>query len=151
MAKKTAPSRQDNLQTLQSSGIEQVMPGTHRKVKLRQVSVEELVRENKMPDILTPLIISAVYTDLGGRHIQDYLSQDRGSVEGATQLLDSINFIVSKALVDPKQLSELTLPEKKWIFQLVLGPAEFLANFRLEQEPDVESVAEGEDVQQASE
>ena len=147
MAKKTATTVADKLRDMKGKGIEQVLPNTHRKVHLRTVDAVELLRENKMPEILTPLVVASVYEELNGRQLRDYTTQDRGDVKKALEMIDSIDFIVKKALADDTKVEDLTLPEKKWIFQLVLGPAEILANFRLEQEPDVEALADGEELQ----
>lgn len=151
MAKRNTESPADKMRQVRHYGVEQTMPGTYRKVKLKAVDASDLLRENKMPNILTPLITGAIYQDLNTRDLRDYTTQDRGSVEGAIEMLDSIDFIVKKAIADDTKVDELTLAEKKWIFQLVLGPAEVLANFRLQQEPDVEALADGEDVQPATE
>ena len=137
----------ERLREMRNGGIDQTLPGTGRVVKLRSVDPSDVLREGKMPDILTPLLVRGIYEELGTRQTLDFLTTERSTLEAALQMADSINFIAKKALVDDTQIEELTLGEKRWIFQLVLGPAEILANFRLEPEDDVESVAEGEDLQ----
>lgn len=132
---------------IKTKGVEQTLPGTNRVVHLRPVEAVDVLKANKMPDILTPFLVKAVYEQLSARAIKDYLTIDRGTVEQAIELAESVDFITKLALADDTKVEELTLAEKRWIFQLVLGPAEILANFRLEQEGDVETVAEGETVQ----
>lgn len=152
MAKKPVVSISDKLRDMRKNGAVQVLPGTHRTIRLRSVDATDLLRENKMPEILTPLVVSTIYEESSNpRKYRDYLAQDRGSIEGAVEFLDSVEFIVKKAIADDTKVEELTLPEKKWIFQLALGPAELLTNFRLTEESDVETVADGEELQQATE
>jgi len=145
MAKPTVKTA-ERLRDMRTKGVEQTMPGTGRVVRLKSVDPTVVLREGKMPDTLTPLLVSAIYQEPTTGHLNQYLQADRGTVEAALAMADSIDFIVKKALADDTKVEDLTMAEKRWIFQLVLGPAEILTNFRLEQDPDVEAVAEGENV-----
>ena len=147
MAKRPTVTTVDRLREMHSRGVEQVLPNTERKIRLRTVDAVELLRENKMPDILTPLVMSTIYDETTNvRALREFTAQDRGSREAALDMVDALDFVVAKAIADDTKVSELTLPEKKWIFQLALGPAQILANFRQEQESDVEALAEGNEV-----
>ena len=132
---------------MNSKGWTQIMPGTNREIRLRTVDCVELLREGKVPDILTPLIVKSVYQELGDSDTRRYLEASREKVEDAISLADSIDFICTKAITDGTKVKDLTMAEKRWIFRLVLGPAELLVTFRLEQDDDVEIVDEGQDVQ----
>lgn len=136
---------------MKSKGIEHKIPGTGRLVRLRTLDASELLREGKIPDILTPLVVKSVYQDLTDKEVRDFLGQNRGKVDDALTMMDTMNFVVGKAIADNTKVADLTLGEKRWIFRLAMGPAEILVSFRYDPNADVEPVAEGEDVPQTAE
>lgn len=139
------------LQTMKAHGVEQVIPGTERKIRLRAVDAPTLLKEGKMPDILTPLVVKSIYQELDDKELRHFVGQQKETVEDALKHIDALNFIAAKTIADSTKVEDLTLAEKRWIFRLVMGPAELLVTFRYDPNPDVESLAEGEDVQSASE
>jgi hypothetical protein len=150
MAKKAAVkvSIPERLREMKARGIEQVLPGTDRVIRLRSVQAVDLLKEDKMPDILTPLIMSQIYDEnQNPRGLRDFTTQDRGGRADALKMVEALDFIAEKSIADDTKVEDLLLSEKKWIFQLALGPAQILANFRSEQEPGVEALAEGDEVQ----
>lgn len=153
MAKKTektlTPAEQ--LKLIQSGGVEQTMPGTGRVVKLRNLNAKDLLQDAKLPDILTPLVVKSVYQDTTDREIRELLGNQRSGTDDALKMLDTIDYVVGKAIADGTKVDDLTLAEKRWIFRLALGPAELLITFRLDEESDVEPVAEGDKVQPTAE
>lgn len=153
MAKKIEKPQEpaDFMDEMRSKGIEHRIPGTGRHIRLRSVDAPTLLRDGKMPDLLTPLLVKAVYQDLSDKEIRDYLGQNKGKIEDALKMVDTMDFVVGKAIADGTKLSDLTVGEKRWIFRLVMGPAELLITFRYDPTAIVEPVAEGEDVQQAAE
>lgn len=132
-------------------GTEQILPGTGRRVKLRSLDAESLLRDGKMPDLLTPLVIKSVYQELSDRELREFVGSQRGSIPEALSLLETIDFVVEKTLVSGATTKSLTLAEKRWIFRLVMGPAELLITFRLDETPDVEPMDEGDEVRATAE
>ena len=133
------------------NGVEQEMPGTYRVLKIRNLDSVALLREGKLPDILTPLIIKSVYQDLTDREVRDFLGQSRGNAAEALKMAEALDFVAKHAVVDNIKVEDLTLGEKRWIFRLAVGPAEMLASFRFEQESDVGDLDTSDDVPQAAE
>ena len=140
----------ERLAEMNSKGIEQTMPGTGRVVRIRTVNSVDLLRSGNVPDILTPLIVKSVYQELNDNDTRRFLENAKDKVEDALARADALDFICEKAIADGTKVKDLTIGEKRWIFRLVLGPAELLITFRLEQEPDVEAVDESQDVQSAT-
>jgi hypothetical protein len=141
----------ERISEMTSKGWSQTMPGTGRTIRLRTVDCVELLREGKVPEILTPLVVKSVYQELSDNDTRRFIEQSREKIEDAIALADSINFICERAITDGTKVKDLTIAERRWIFRLVLGPAELLVTFRIEQEYDVETVAEGEDLQSTTE
>lgn len=149
-AKKKEKTQLELLEHMKRYGDPQTLPRTGRQVHLRTVNTKELLADDKLPDILTPLIVKSVYMDLTDNELRQFVEQQKGSKKEALDLLDSIDYVVTKTIVSGAKLDDLTLAEKRWVFRLVMGPAELLINFRLDEESDVEPVDEGEDVPQAT-
>lgn len=149
MAKKTEKKQTgpELLQEMHSRGIEQVIPGTGRHVRLRTLDAPTLLKEGKMPDILTPLVIKSVYQELADKELREFLGQNRGNLEGALSLFETIDFVAEKAIADGTKVKELTLAEKRWIFRLAMSPAEVLITFRYDEDDDVADVVESDEVQ----
>lgn len=138
------------LEQMKRYGNPQIIPGTKRQVRVKTLEARELLADTKMPDILTPLVIKSVYQDLSDREVREFLGQPKVGVVEALALMDSIDYIVEKALVSGAKPSDLTLAEKRWVFRLVMTPAELLISFHYDEDPDVGAVDEGENVSQAA-
>jgi hypothetical protein len=138
------------LKLMRTEGIEQLLPGTERVVHVRSIDAPAMLREGKMPDILTPLLIRSVYQDLDDDELRRFLGEPRENINEALALLETMDFVCKHALMDGTELDDLTLAEKRWIFRLAMGPAEILTTFRYEPNPDVANMDEGEQVQQVT-
>lgn len=149
--KEPEPEGVSLLRKMRTEGIEQTLPGTERVVRLKVVDAPSLLREGKMPDILTPLLIRSVYQDLDDSELRAFLGNAKGNVVDALSLLETIEFVCQQAIMDKTVLDDLTLAEKRWIFRLAMGPAEILTTFRYDPNPDVASVDESEDLQPVTE
>lgn len=143
--KKNIPER---LKIMRKEGYPVTLPHTERKIKLRAVEAKSLLLENKMPDLLTPLVIKAVYSDLTGDDMKNFLNKTGEEVKEALDFAESIDYICSLAIADDTPLEDLVSSEKRWVFRLVLGPAELLVTFREDEDADVGTVAEGERIQE---
>lgn len=153
MVKKTTAKQQkpvdfvEGQREMRAKGIEQIIPGTQRVVRLRTLDSATLLREGKMPDILTPLVVKSVYQDLTDNEVRKFVEKERGNPAEALEFIDVLDFVASKSIADGTRVEDLTIPEKRWIFRLAMGAAELLIFFRYEPESDVAVVDESEDVQ----
>lgn len=141
----------ESLAEMKSRGTEVAIPGTDRLVRLRSLDAETLLREGKIPDILTPLVIKSIYDELNDRDVRVILEQARGNKEEALAMMEAINFVAEHAIADGTKVKDLTIGEKRWIFRLVMEPAELLISFRYDPNADVEPVVEGDEVQPVAE
>jgi hypothetical protein len=148
-AKKEKPRTASELMhEMRTKGSEQVMPNTDRTIRLKSIDAPALLRKGKMPDLLTPLVIKLVYTEVPDREIREFLSAQKSKVEDALAMADALDFVAAESIMDGTKVEDLTMAEKRWIFRLAMGPAELLVNFRNEEELDVGIVGEVEDVSQ---
>ena len=133
-------------------GRELTIPETDRVVRIRPLDVSALLDEGKVPDILTPIIVKAVYSEVSDSDAKNFVFKEHTDLKELAEHLAAIDYVVKHSLVgDNPSPKQLTLREKRWIFRLAMIPAEYLATFRWEQDDDVADVAEGEDVQPVAE
>jgi hypothetical protein len=62
-----------------------------------------------------------------------------------------MDFVCERTVADGTPVNDLTLAEKRWIFRLVMGPAELLTTFRYDPNFDVADVDESDEVRQDAE
>jgi len=94
--------------------------------------------------------VKSVYQDLTSSEINDFLDKGPSDKEGALSFLKAIDLVCSLAIADGTPVEDLVLSEKRWVFRLVLGPAEHLILFRYEPSEDVEPVDEGDPILEAA-
>lgn len=138
------------LHEMRLKGTEYKLPGTGRIVRIRVLDAPSLLREGKLPDILTPLVVKSVYQELSDKEMRDFVGAQRGNANEALNMVEAMDFVVKKSIADGTKVEDLTLAEKRWIFRMAMGPAELLITFRYDKESDVEPVAEVEDVREAA-
>lgn len=126
----------ERLRVMRKSGYQVVLPHTDRNIRLRTVDALSLLRENKLPDILTPLAVKSVYTDISDKDIKEVEAKGK-DIKEAIEFAEAIDLICSLAIADGTPLEELVSSEKRWVFRLVLGPAELLVTFREDENSDV--------------
>lgn len=118
--------------------------------RLRAVSLDVMVSQGDIPDLLTPLAAQTLWRDIS----MDDIAEDAALAQGYTDL---INQVVPAAFVEPKvapageepgddeiALSDISWQDKTHIFQLVLLPTEAIERFREKQEADVGDLPDGE-------
>jgi hypothetical protein len=149
--KKEEAKPEELVKELMSKGLEQQLPPTGRIIRLKPVNHQTLLREGKMPDVLTPLVMRSVYQDLPDKEVKNFLEQPRQKPEDALKYIEAVDFICKHTIADNTKVEDLLLPEKRWIFRLTRGAAELLINFRHDEEANVEPVDEVEDVQPTAE
>lgn len=117
--------------------------------RIRTVSIETMILNGEIPDLLTPIAIGMLFKETTFDEIGDdaNLSQD---------WIDLVHKIVPAAMVEPRIALDgiptddlLTLEEMGWddkmaVFHLAVSSVDALATFRKIQEEDVESVSDGE-------
>lgn len=145
------PTVLQQLAEMRANGNEQTIPGTKRKIRLRSVNAKQLLLENKMPDLLTPLVVKSVYQELNDDQVCSFLNKDGVDVKDALAMIEVLEFVAKRSIVDGTPVEDLTHGELQWIFRLVMGPAELLVTFRYEQVFDVEPVDEEQDLQPVAE
>lgn len=136
---------------MREKGVEQMLPPTERKILLRSLDVETLLLQGKVPDILTPLVIKSVYQDMDDDSLIDFLKAKEVSVGEAIKHLEAIDYVVELCIADDTRVKDLTIGERRWIFRLVMMPAEILVTFRFQPFADVESLPEGDQVRETAE
>lgn len=151
MAKRKEKTTPELLAEMNSRGIEFKIPGSDRIVRIRNLDAPTLLREGKMPDILTPLVIKSIYQEISDKEIRDFLGQNKTSANDALALLETIDFVVERVLVDGAKVKDLTLGEKRWLFRVAMEPAELLVTFRYDPNDDVADMDESGEVRTVAE
>lgn len=141
----------EELALVRVQGKEITIPSTERVLHIRPLDIAQILQEGKVPDILTPLVIKTVYSNVEDEEILGFLTTERKNVNEALAHIEAVDFVVQHSVVDQVQIKDLTWGEKRWIFRLALIPAEYLANFRYEEDADVADVSEGDEVREAAE
>lgn len=139
------------MQEMRTKGTLTTIPYTGREIRVKTLDAVELLESDKLPNILTPLVVKTVYTEVEDAEIKKFLDLRRDDVQDALAMGKAINFICEKSITDGTKVENLTMAEKRWIFRLAVGPAEFLVPFRDEEESDVEPVEDGNTVREAAE
>jgi hypothetical protein len=140
------PTTVEALAEFRRNGKEIIIPSTGRPVTLKQISLGKLLSEGKVPDILTPLAIKSIYSNISDEDARGFIDANVESQKAALAHLAAIELVVQNALADQCQylMTELTIGEKRWIFRLALLPAEILATFRSDEDVDVDNVGESD-------
>lgn len=120
-------------------------------VRLRPVSIEQMLRRGEIPDFLSPLAAKTAIAEVPTADLAETME----SVGNTFSLLD---FICELALLEPRIVEEptaddeisieyLDTADKFEIFQLVTQPGWVLRKFRDAQNADVEPVQNSDGVQ----
>lgn len=145
---------------MRERGVLQTLP-SGRVVRLRTVTPDRLLREGKIPDILTPLVLRMVYEDVPNAQLDEFLAT-RERVADALAMIESLRVVCVAGLLEPRivdepegkgdiSIDDLTLNERGWVFKLVFQSAETLSSFRFGQTPDVDTLPNGEGDSQPTE
>lgn len=154
MAKKTVEEQPfdfaSEYRKMKKEGVEQILPYTGRRVRLRSVDAPTLLKEGQIPNILTPMIVKMVYQDINDNELRQYTEKNTGDAAHALAMLESLDFVAKHAITDGTKVEDLTISEKRYIFRLVMGAAELLITFRYDEDANVEDVPDGEDLRQTA-
>lgn len=120
-------------------------------VLLRPVDPISLLRGGRVPDILTPIVMDALYEPRKTQEaLDEFVKTPRTQQEETLQMLAAIDVVCEAALVDASQLPFLSFADRGMIFRLAFLPAEVLSRFRAKQVGTVERVHNGDQVPQAA-
>lgn len=126
----------DNWKKPFTEGVEVTIPSGN-VIKMRPVSLEDLMRKGKIPDFLTPVASKALWDSVP--------LEDMGTdgYKAANDLNQLMALIVPASVVEPKiyvgdgecpddaiPLEYLSLLDKLAVFQLALQPVNVLVSFR---------------------
>lgn len=147
--------------TMREQGVPQTLL-SGRKVKMRAVTPDKLLRSGRVPDILTPLVVKMLKGEAQNEEIDDFYGKERDEVKDWLAMIDSVNVVCEAALVYPRvveqpegddeiAIDDLSLQDRFWIFKLAFQPAEVLSRFRLESLADVDDSADSEGNEQPTE
>lgn len=132
-----------------------------RRVLMRNVTPDALLKLGKIPDILTPLVLKMVYEGVETEEITAFWAP-RERVDETLEMLESLRVVCTAALIYPRivdnpqaedeiAIEDLSLAERGSIFHLALQPAELLQRFRVQPQTDVEPVPDGARLPEPSE
>lgn len=122
---------------------------------LRPVPLDQLIEENKIPDMLTPVAAKALWSDTEATD----LARD---IDLHKDFISLMNLIVPMAMVSPKvvknpdyekeeiSIKDVDFNDKVAIFNLSIQPAAVLKSFRPRQKESVESSFDSENLRDAT-
>lgn len=117
--------------------------------RIRTVSIETMILNGDIPDLLTPIATKTLFKETSLDEIGD-------DADVSKEWIDLVHLVVPAAMVEPRIAPDdiptddcLTLSEMGWddklaVFQLAVSSVDVLANFRQAQEARLESVSDGE-------
>jgi hypothetical protein len=129
------------------------LPFSGRLVRLRTVKPDMLLRQGKIPQVLTTLVINMIYDQGPDNQFEAFLSPQE-TAEEAMAMLESLRVVCTAGLIAPKvvenpqtddeiSIDDIELSDRGYIFRLVFAPAEALSRFRAKSPSDVDVVANG--------
>lgn len=132
-----------------------------RKVRLRTVTPDRLLRSGKVPDILTPLVTKMLFEDVANEELNAFIAPRQQQAQNL-EMIESLNIVCQAGMLYPRivddpqaedeiSIDDLSLADRGWVFKLVFQPAEVLSRFRLESLGDVEAGPDGGGDEQPSE
>jgi hypothetical protein len=140
----------ERIRLMRESGWEQTF-STGRRVRLRTLEPDMLLKDGDIPDVLTPLLLRSLYGDDRNTAVKEFMDQPLGTKQDAFAYVEMLNLICAKSICDGTKVEELTLAEKRLVFRFALGSSELLVEFEYKPPPDVASVAQGNDVPSVAE
>jgi hypothetical protein len=140
----------ERIRLMREQGWEQTF-STGRRVRLRTLEPDMLLKDGDIPDVLTPLLLRSLYGDDRNTAVKEFMDQPFGTKEDAFAYVEMLNLICAKSICDGTKVEELTLAEKRLVFRFALGCSELLVEFEYKPPPDVASVAQGDDVPSVAE
>jgi len=124
-------------------------------VEIGPVQLDQLLIAGKIPDGLTPVVSSVLWSTVGQGKSEDEIRAEKGFYE-------LVNLVVAAALANPRvvenptaddeiAIEHLPFGDKIIIYTIATQPLGVLHRFRQEQKPDVDALPESEAIQPAAE
>lgn len=131
------------------------LPFSGLDVEIGLVKLDQLLLSGKIPDLLTPIVASVLWSSVGQGKKEDEIRADK-------DFYALVNSVVTAALVSPRIVANPTADDEISIDDLNFGdkiiaytactqPLGVLHRFREGEGPDVDAVQQGEAVQPAAE
>lgn len=123
-------------------------------VRLRPVSIEQMLKRGEIPDLLAPMAAQAVIAGIDGKDLSNTLQR-------ASNTFLLIDFICELAFLEPRivenptaddeiGVSYLDSQDKFEVFEIVTQPGWVIRKFRDQQVADVAALHDGEGVQETA-
>ena len=123
-------------------------------VEIGHVQLDQLLLTGKIPDVLTPIVASVLWSTVGQGKGEDEIRAEKGFYE-------LVNSVVTAALVSPRIVSnptqddeiaidDLDFGDKIVIYTIAIQPTEVLHRFRQGENTDVDTLQQSEALQPAT-
>jgi len=122
--------------------------------KIRPVALDVLLRQGKVPDLLTPFVAKMIYEGVDTDELDKLLSVEK-LAEQSDEMLALIDAICAAAFLEPRIVAEpqaedeiaiedVELADRGTVFSLAMLPANDLRRFLERQAPSLEPVPDGD-------
>ena len=123
-------------------------------VRIRSVALDVLLRQGKVPDLLTPFIAKTIYDGVDTKQLDEMLSIEN-LAEQSDEMLALIDAICVAAFLEPRivddpqaedeiSIEDVELADRGTVFSLAMLPANDLRRFLERQAPSLEPVPDGD-------
>lgn len=132
-------------------GFVKVLPSGN-VARLRPVDMSVLLESGEIPDILTPMAVSAI---MDGADTEKLANPD-DLAKHTTEMIRFFNLVCKAAFLEPRivevpqnddeiNIEDVELSDRSFVYALVTQPVEVLRSFRLSETPDVDPVSDSQD------
>jgi len=122
-------------------------------VRIRSVALDVLLRQGKVPDLLTPFIAKTIYDGVDTKQLDEMLSIEN-LAEQSDEMLALIDAICVAAFLEPRivddpqaedeiSIEDVELADRGTVFSLAMLPANDLRRFLDRQAASLEPVSDG--------
>jgi hypothetical protein len=122
--------------------------------RIRPVALDVLLRNGKIPDLLTPFVAQMVYQGVDTDELDKLLSVEK-LTEQSTEMLELIDAVVCAAFVEPRivedpqeddeiSIADVELADRGTVFSLAVLPANDLRRFLQRQAAGVEPLPDSD-------
>ena len=121
--------------------------------KIRPVALDVLLRQGKVPDLLTPFVAKMIYEGVDTKELDALLSVEK-LAEQSDEMLELIDAICVAAFLEPRivddpqaedeiSIEDVELADRGTVFSLAMLPANDLRRFLDRQAASLEPVSDG--------
>ena len=149
----TRPTRGVEWRKPREEGFTLALPSGN-VARIRPVALDVLLRQGKVPDLLTPWVAKTIYDGVDTDELEKMLSVEN-LVEQSDEMLSLIDAICTAAFVEPRivedpeaedeiAIADVDLADRGTVFSLAVLPARELRTFLDRQAAGVEPVSDGD-------